>query len=322
MIVSKTPLRVSFAGGGTDLPAFYEREDGEVVSTAIDKYIYVIVNKSFGDRIHVSYSKKETVYDVDEIHHDLVRESMKKAGIRNGIEITTMADVPSEGSGLGSSSALTVGLLNALYRYSGIHADKMRLAEDACDIEMNVLGRPIGKQDQYIAAFGGVKHFFFRKGGWVDFRCVLPSPEMEEEMNNDLLLFYTGISRQASSILEFQSKNTPGTMSILRRMKELVPEAIKFIDGDRLDSLGYLLTEGGKLKDSLSPSPENDLIQVLFSSALKAGATGGKICGAGGGGFLLLHCKRENQQAVREALSGFRELQFSLEPKGSQIILG
>ncbi len=321
MLISKTPLRISFAGGGTDFPEFYLNEGGGVISTTINKYIYVIVNPSFSDRIHVSYSKKETCKTVDEVKHDLVREAMKKAGVSRGIEITTMADIPSEGTGLGSSSALTVGLLNALYTYTGKEFTKGSLAEDAFDIERNILGRPIGKQDQWIVACGGLRLTQFIRGtGQVVSELLKTNALKMKLISQELMLFYTGITRNASDILQEQRELTPMNGEVLRAIRDEVMPVKAALLENRV-SLGYHLDLGWRMKKELASGVTNKKIDALYNKALKAGATGGKIAGAGGGGFLLLHCPVVNQANVREALDDLQELVFDFEEHGSHIIL-
>lgn len=219
MIISRTPLRVSFAGGGTDLADYYRTGFGAVVSCTIRKYVYVTVNKRFDDDIRVSYSKTEIVNSVDELEHGLVREALKKVGIRNGIEITTIADIPSKGTGLGSSSAITVGLLNALYAFKGYRAGPKKLAEEACEIEIDKLGEPIGKQDQYIAAYGGIQHIRFNADDTVVLDPVITPAKTKREIENHLMLFYTGRTRQARDILSKQKDNTHANRKALDAMR-------------------------------------------------------------------------------------------------------
>lgn len=321
MIISRTPLRISFAGGGTDFPDFYSKDGGGVISTTIDKYIYVIVNKSFSDRIHVSYSKKETCKYVDEIKHDLVRCAMQTVGIEGGIEITTMADVPSEGTGLGSSSALTVGLLNALFAYkTGLLMEAGGLANLACAIEIGMLGKPIGKQDQYAAAHGGLRLYNFHKDGSVSSELVKTNDAKRKLIDDELLLFYTGITRDSSTILKEQKENIDkkeGCLSYL--LSQVLPMKAFMTEGPRSE-VGKLLHKGWMVKKELAGSISNTKIDRLYQRALDAGATGGKISGAGGGGFLLLHCPKEQQPLVRTALSDLQELPFSFDTEGSVIL--
>jgi D-glycero-alpha-D-manno-heptose-7-phosphate kinase len=320
MIISQTPLRVSFAGGGTDIKSYYDKSFGAVVSTAIDKYIYVIVKERFDDKIRVGYSKTELVDSVDEIEHDLVREAMKMAGVTEGIEIATMADIPSEGSGLGSSSSVTVGLLNALYAFKGIYCPTDTLAKQACEIEIDILGKPIGKQDQYIAAFGGVRHFQF----FPDDVCVNTIKmlgEAKRYLSECLMLFYTGIARKADTILSDQVSNTESNMITLVEMRGQA-EALAYQLGSigNIEAVGEALREGWKKKVQLSRGISNNQISDMVKRATDAGASGAKITGAGGGGFLLLYVSPKWRGDVREALRDYRELPISIGQDGSKII--
>ena len=319
MIISRTPLRISFAGGGTDLKVFYERYGGCVISTAIDKYLYVTVNKKFDDQIRISYSKTEIVDNVDLVQHGIVRESLKYVGIRNGIEITTIADVPGKGSGLGSSSSLTVGLLNALNAYKGKHISKDDLASDACEVEVNILKSPIGKQDQYIASFGGLEFITFNKDDTVHVDPVICSPDTRKEFNERLLLFYLGKGRESNVILSDQKEKSLGNADVLKRMKEHAHEIRRCLQKDDVDSIGEILDETWKLKKTLAKGVSDKEIDAVYRRARSAGATGGKVTGAGGGGFMLLYCPIDSQKRVKRALP-LKEMPFSFEPEGSKII--
>ncbi len=320
MIISRTPLRVSFAGGGTDLKAFYQHEPGAVTSTTIQKYIYVTVNKKFDDKIRVSYSNTEIVDNVDQLKHGLVREAMKFTGIDSGIEITTIADIPSKGTGLGSSSSLTVGLLNALYAYKGVTKSRRTLAEEACKIEIEILGEPIGKQDQYIAAFGGIQHIQFNPDGNVYVDPVICPVEVKRKLESNLLLFYTGITRKSSSILTEQTEKTKDKMEVLQQMKALSEKVRDSLNEQDLDMVGKALHEGWLMKRQLASGISNLEIDNYYEAAIKAGALGGKVLGAGGGGFILVYCSPEHQDKVRQALGELSETAIKLEPQGSKII--
>ena len=320
MIISQTPLRISFVGGGTDLKSFYHKEDGMVLSTAIDKYVYVIVKERFDDKIYINYSIKEIVDDVSQIKHQLVREAMKKVGIEKGVEITTLADIPSEGSGLGSSSTVTVGLLNALYNYAGKQVTLEQIAREACEIEIDICKKPIGKQDQYIAAYGGLNKIAFHPDESVS---VDKLPIFNKELimlGSRLLLFFTNKTRKADAILEKQKKTTGDNREVLRQMKDFVPKLERSLARSKFNVLGKLLHENWELKKSLVGSISNPEIDEMYNKAMDAGATGGKICGAGGGGFLLMYVPKAKQDKVREALSDYRELHFMLDSFGSRII--
>ncbi|MFJ7734153.1 hypothetical protein ACIQXF_20085 [Lysinibacillus sp. NPDC097231] len=319
MIISKTPLRISLAGGGTDLPNYYQKHNGAVINTAINKYIYVIVKKRFDDKIRISYTKTELVDSVEEIQHDLVREALKLTGITKGIEIITLADIPSEGTGLGSSSTLTVGLLNALYSYLGHSVKNEELAKNACKIELDILKKTIGKQDQYIAAYGGLRNFTFKKDGAVFTELIHVDNEVSKMLGQNLMLFYTGITRSASRILEIQNKNMSQNYEQLKSLKEQCTVVNNLLKKNMLDDLGYELDKGWKLKKTLSQGVSNDFIDQIYCDALQSGAIGGKITGAGGGGFLLLYVPIKYQSQVRENIP-LKELEFDLENYGSEII--
>ena len=321
MIISRTPLRISFAGGGTDLKSFYELEPGAVLSTAIDKYIYITVNKKFDHRIRLSYSKTEIVDTVNEIQHDLVRESMKLTGVTSGIEITSIADIPSRGTGLGSSSSFTVGLLNALYAYKGESASAERLADEACYIEIEKVKEPIGKQDQYIAAYGGLQFIEFMPDDQVFVDPVICKKETKQKLQKHLLLLYTGITRKANTILTEQKSNSASKRDTLSAMRKLADELHKVLrEGKNINQVGELLHEGWNLKKQMASGISNPEINELYELALKKGALGGKILGAGGGGFLLLFCPQNKRTAVKNALANLQETPFKLEPQGSKII--
>ncbi|GAB4466720.1 MAG: GHMP kinase [Armatimonadaceae bacterium] len=320
MIITQTPLRISFAGGGTDLREYYGLSGGAVVSTAIDKYIFVIVKQRFDRKIRIGYSRTEMADSVEEIEHELVREAMRLVGISEGIEISTMADIPSEGSGLGSSSAVTVGLLHALYAYKGELVTPDRLAEEACHIEIDILGKPIGKQDQYIAAFGGLRHFVFHPDDRVTVESVALRDSDRLRFGESLLLFFTGITRRADTILTEQKSNTGAKRDTLDRLKAQTHEIHEALTCGNLNRIGRILDEGWRFKRSLTERISNTEIDQLYERALDAGATGGKIAGAGGGGFLLLFCPPDRQKAVREALHDYQELPFSLERDGTKVI--
>lgn len=322
MIISRTPLRVSFAGGGTDLPDFYRQETGEVISTAINKYMYVTVNKRFDDTIRLSYTRTEIVDTCEQLKHELVREAMKLSGVTKGVEITTIADIPAKGTGLGSSSSLTVGTLNALYAYQNKRTSTKGLAEEACKIEIGIIKEPIGKQDQYIAAYGGLKHFYFKPNGDVLVEPLLVSRDRMRRLQGNLMLFYTRITRKAHSILKEQKKNTPNTLQELRDLKKLVPQLRNCLESEskNLDEFGYILHRGWELKKKLASTITNDLINNFYRKALRAGALGGKLLGAGGGGFFLLYCRKGYQEKVKRALRNLRCVPVEFEPEGSRII--
>lgn len=302
------------------MKAFYHKEDGMVLGAAIDKYVYVIVKERFDEKIYINYSKKEIINSVPEIKHELVREAMKKTGIEKGVEITTLADVPSEGCGLGSSSSTTVGILNALYNFKGIQVPLEQLAAEACKIEIDICKKPIGKQDQYIAAIGGLNKITFHPDESVSVSRLPVSNNDVRKIGSNILLFATNNARKADDILKKQKEITEGKRDVLGRMKNFVRNLEESFLNDRLDDLGNLLHENWLLKKSLVNDISTPEIDDLYERALNAGALGGKICGAGGGGFLLLYVPRDKQDALRKALKDYRELPFMLDPFGSRII--
>lgn len=320
MIITQTPLRISFVGGGTDFADFYTKHGGAVVSSAIDKYIYVIVKERFDKMIYLNWMKKEIVDKVDKIEHELIREAMKKTGVLEGVEITTLSDIPAEGTGLGSSSSVTVGLLHALYLYQGIPVSAERLAQEACEIEIEILGKPIGKQDQYIAAYGGLKHFRFNKDNTVTVTMPKISSATLINLSQNLMLYFTGRTRKAEDILKEQTKNIDSKTLILKKMRD---QADKLLLGLANDDLGYLsqaLQDGWEYKKQLADGITNPEIDEMYKRAKKAGAKSGKIAGAGGGGFLLLFVPLHKQISVRSSLKDYQEISFSLEGDGSKSI--
>lgn len=321
MIITRTPFRLSFAGGGTDLPDFYRLKTGAVVSTAIDKYMYIVVNQRFDDSIRVSYSHTEIVNSVDELRHPIAKECLKLVGITRGIEIVSIADIPA-GAGLGSSGSFTVGLLNALYAYRGVLKSAEDLAQAACRIEIDVLGEPVGKQDQYIAAYGGFRHIQFNADETVFTEPIIWSKKNREELNGNLLLLYTGDKRPASRILREQKENTrqPDNVACLEKMRDLAFDLRERLNNKAApDILGETMHRGWQLKKQLASHISNTRLDGYYEKALGAGALGGKVAGAGGGGFLLLYCPGDRRTAVKEAL-GLKEQSFSFEPEGSKII--
>ena len=322
MIISRTPMRISFAGGGSDLAVYYRRGYGSVVSTAIDKYIYITVNKKFDDLIRVSYSKTETVESVDKVEHNIIREALRIVGIDRCVEVVYMGDIPlgSAGIGLGSSSSLAVGVLNALYAYKGQHISAEHLAQKACEIEIEILGNPIGKQDQYMTAYGGFNYIRFNRDESVFVDPIICNRETKEKLNKKLLLFYTGIERISSHILEEQRKNINDNSKYLDEVVKLSEIMRRCIIENDFGAVGELLHEGWKYKRKLANSISNSTIDEYYERARASGAVGGKIVGAGGGGFLLLYCEEEYQDKVGSALSDLREIPFCFEPQGSKII--
>jgi len=322
MIISRTPMRMSFAGGGSDLPAYYKTGYGLVVSTAIDKYIYITVNKKFDDLIRVSYSATEIVDSVDKIEHNIIREAIKLVGIKKGIEVVYMGDVPlgSAGIGLGSSSSLAVGVLNALYAYKGMHVSAGKLAIDACKIEIDILGHPIGKQDQYAAAYGGINSIQFNSDESVFVDPIICGMETKKRIQKRILVFYTGIERFSSDILDNQKKEIDNNKKYLKNMVKLAEDLKNALADKKIDSFGEYLNEGWKLKKKLTEKITTIKIDQYYERAMSAGAIGGKIMGAGGGGFLLFYAREEKHADIRKSLSGLTENKILFEPQGSKII--
>jgi D-glycero-alpha-D-manno-heptose-7-phosphate kinase len=321
MIITQTPLRIGLVGGGTDLPDYYREYGGRVLSCALDKYVYVIVKQRFDDDIYVNYSKKEIVSRVEDLEHELVREAMQMTGVVRGVEITTLADIPSAGSGLGSSSAVTVGLLHGLFAYRGRQVSAEELADRACVIEIERCGKPIGKQDQYIAAFGGIRDIRFGPGERVLAAEVELSAADRRALQHQIMLFYTGVTRSANSILEEQTANIKATRTQLDLLRDLAGFAVDRLRSGDVDALGGAVREGWEAKRKLASGISSSQIDVAVGRALDAGATGAKLTGAGGGGFLLVICPMERQRAVRQALGDMRELPVKLDRLGSRVVL-
>ena len=327
MIISRTPFRISFLGGGTDLPSFYQEEEGAVLSTAIDKYMYITVNNRFDDSYRLAYSKTEIRKDVREIEHKIFRYVLGRfaeaARARNGgrgLELLSMADIPS-GTGLGSSSSFTVGLLHAMNAHIGIFQSAEELAAEASRIEIEELGEPIGKQDQYAAAYGGLQFIRFHPSGQVSVDPVICQAETKRALEGSMLLFYTGMTRAASQVLSEQKSNTDRKRETLREMRNLAYKLKGILEANRgMKEVGDLLHEGWLLKKTVASGVSVPQIDEWYDRARSAGAWGGKILGAGGGGFLLVLCPAEKQAKVRAELKELREEPVRLESFGSKII--
>lgn len=323
MIISRTPLRISFVGGGSDLPAFYHQDVGAVVSSAINKYIYITVNPKFDAKIRASYSRTEIVDSVDEVRHELIREALKLVRIDRGIEITSISDIPSQGTGLGSSSTYTVGVLNALYAHRNYFAGAERLAREACHIEIERCGKPIGRQDQYIAAYGGLQFIQFNPDDSVYVDPVVCAPETRKRLQEGLLMLYTGLVRSADKILSEQSHNTETDeekRASLRRLVSLAGQMREALQHNDLNGFGELLHAGWMEKRKLASGISNPHIDDWYERARAHGAIGGKVLGAGGGGFLLLYAPPERHPGICEALPELRPISFRFEPQGSKLI--
>lgn len=320
MIISRTPVRISFFGGGTDLRDFYSKSYGAVLSTAIKKYIYVAVNKRFDDKIRVSYSETEIVDSLTDLKHTLIKECLKSRGIDKKIELVTVADVPGHGTGLGSSSTLAVGSINALNLYTKSFQDSGAVAEEACKIEIDALKKPIGKQDQYIAAFGGFRYIKFYPDESVTTELVNPSLDTLNELKRNLVSFYIPGSREGDTILADQKKNIVNKMQILEEMRDQAEIGRDLVRRGDLAAFGKLLDRAWQLKSALSSMISNSTISKFYKLGIESGALGGKLSGAGGSGFLTFYCEPEHQKKLREKLSELKELDIDLEPEGTRIV--
>lgn len=325
MIISKTPLRMSFFGGGTDFKKYYENAKlgyGTVISTALDMYVYIMVCKRFDDKLRICYTKNEFVDDVSKVQHNIVREALKIVGINTGVDIVYSADLPlsSAGVGLASSSALAVGVLNALYAYKGIQASPELLAKKACEIEIERLKNPIGKQDQYAVAYGGFRKYRFRGDESVAANPVIYNKDVLNRLKSNLLLYYTGITRISSEILAEQKNNIVDKTAVLDEMAQMVDEAEEALHNGECDKWGEMLDRAWKLKRQMSTKITNPVIEEMYNKARQAGASGGKILGAGGGGFLLLYVNEAKKESVINAMSDYKKVQFNFEPEGSRIV--
>lgn len=324
MIVSRTPFRLPLGGGGTDLPSYYSKYGGSLLSVAISKYIYVIVNKNFDKGIKASYRKIEEVKNLEDLQHPIAREALRLMGVNEGIEIYSMADAPGN-TGLGSSSAYCVGLLNCLYAYKRKHAAPQVLADDACKIELDILKEPIGKQDQYMAAFGGLTKLDIDKGGKVSVSSPLLSESAFEALENNLLMFYTGHQRSASDVLKDQNEATKNDESAvvenLHKIKEIGAKINDSLLDGNVDAMGPLFHQHWMAKRKLSGKISNSAIDGLYETGMRNGATGGKLIGAGGGGFIVFYCPGEKSK-LRQAMKAVNapEFQFKFDFEGSKIV--
>ena len=321
MVITRTPFRISFCGGGSDLPSFYRQHGGCVISTGINKYMYIVVHKSFDDKTTLKYSKTETVDNIDDIEHTIFRECLKKEKV-NGVEISSIADVP-QGTGLGSSSSFTVGLLHALKCYKKEYTTKYDLAESACDMEINICGSPIGKQDQYGAAFGGLNFYQFNKDDSVTVEPVLLPEGAYSQLEKNLILIYVGGKHDASAILKEQSQNLVSETAKLEGQKKIVDltyELKKELTLGHIDELGRILDENWKIKRTLANGITNPEFDEIYDLALKNGALGGKLLGAGGSGFFLFYVPEESQNTFRKAFSDMPEMSFKFDHHGTMLV--
>lgn len=325
MIVSKTPLRCSFFGGGTDFAGYYENSKygyGTVLSTALNMYVYIMVCKRFDSKIRVCYRIQEMVDSVEEIKHNIVREAMKITGITGGIDIVYSADIPmsTSGVGLASSSAFAVGVLNALFAYQGKHVSANDLAKLACEIEIERLGNPIGIQDQYAVANGGFHQYKFWPTGEVTHTIIPGGSSYLRELRRNLMLYYTGQTRISSNILSEQERNIRDKTPVLDKMVQMTENACTELGKGAIGRIGEMLDEAWQLKKQMASKISNPEIDRMYALAKENGALGGKILGAGGGGFMLLYVQPECQAKVKKAMQEYRQVEFDFEPEGSRIV--
>lgn len=324
MIISRTPLRISLGGGGTDLPSYYQSSDhGYLIAAAITKYVYIAVNRNFDDDYLLKYSQVERAAHLDDLSHPLLRECLRRTDCPGGVEISSMADIPA-GTGLGSSGSFAVGVLKSLYMHCHQPISNRSAAEQACDIEINVLGEPVGKQDQFIAALGGIREFRFNSNGSVEESSLALDPFVRSSLEENLLLFYTGLRRSASEVLaaESQSINSDGSSAKnnLDQTREIgYSTRSALLDGD-LRQFGTLLTEQWTLKYKRQPSPLHDQVNTWIEEGMRAGAAGGKLVGAGGGGFILFYAEKKVELRNRMSQLGLEEVRFGIDYEGSTLV--
>ena len=326
MILSRAPLRITLGGGGTDLKSYYSKYGGFLIAAGINRYCTILANKRFYDSIRLSYSQMEIRDSVDEIEHRIFRESLRLVGITNRIELHSTADVPAN-SGLGSSSTFTVALLNALHTYQGDFVSRKELAEEACHVEIDILGEPIGKQDQYMAAFGGITCLTFDKDGAVLVEPLRLTDEVLDQLESNLLFFFTGKERSASEILREQDdkskKNDLAMDNNLHQVKDIGLKTREYLEKGDVDMLGELLRTHWEIKKKRSQKMSDSFIDECYEVALKSGAVGGKLMGAGGGGFFMFYCKSDKKAKVSEVLNkmGLRREKFNIDWEGAKILL-
>lgn len=321
MIITRTPFRVSFCGGGSDIPAFYEKYGGCVLSTSIKKYMYLSLHNYFYEnRIILKYSRTEEVSRYEEIQHKYFKQCLSDFDVK-GVAISSMADIPA-GTGLGSSSTFTVGLLQLLHAYKGEFISKDKLAEEACEVEIDKLNQPIGKQDQYAATFGGLNFYEFLPSGLVTVNPILMKYDSYKKLENNLMMFYVGGNHSASNILKEQTKNysKQDKIEAQRNMCNIASQLKEELLKNNVDSMGDLLQENWALKKSLSSQISNLTIDTIYESAIYAGATGGKLLGAGGAGFMLFYVPEERHENVRKALTDLKEIDFHFDNSGACVI--
>ena len=321
MIVSKTPFRISFFGGGSDLPSYYMQEEGCVISTSIDKYLYITTSKKFDQSIRLSYSVTENVSETKHLQHDIVRNILEVFKVKTGIEITSVSDLPSNGTGMGSSSAFAVGLINALFKYTdGAKPNPEALALMACAVEIDMCGKTIGKQDQFACAYGGFNEFIFKKNSVIA-NPIQISQDVKKELEENMLLLYTNTSRLANDILKEQSQNTESNLITMNNLKEMVKLAHIFKDNvinHKLENVGEMLDYSWQLKKNLTSNISNSELDELYEYCKKLGAKGGKILGAGGGGFMLIYADPKSQEKIKKELRRYKPFNVKIATEGSK----
>ena len=321
MIITRAPFRVSFCGGGSDLPSFYEQYGGCVLSTSIKKYMYLTIHNNFyKNQIVLKYSKTETVSKYEEIEHKYFKQCLKDFDL-NGVEISSVADIPA-GTGLGSSSSFSVALLHLLHTYKGEYVSKYKLAKEACELEIEKLGQPIGKQDQFAAAFGGLNFYEFMPNGFVNVEPIVMAAESYKKLENNILMFYLGGTHSAAEILKEQSANvkTVDKAAVQKKMCDITRKLKEELQQNNVDAMGEMLHQNWILKKSLASGISNPLIDEVYAKAMNAGALGGKLLGAGGAGFMIFYVPEDAKQNVRQALSYLREMEFEMDNSGASII--
>ena len=322
MIITRTPFRISFVGGGSDMETFYSRHQGAVLSTSINKYMYISTHKFFfHDQIRVKYSQTETVNKIQDLKHPLLREAMHKTGVQGGIEISSIADIPA-GTGMGSSSSFTVGTLHNLYAVKRHYVTHETLAREACEIEIERLGEPIGKQDQYAVAFGGLNVIYFNPDGSVRIEPIYIKNDVYQQLQRNLVMLYIGNQRRASDILTEQKQNIKQAeiLHTLKSMVYLVSDLRDSLYTERLEDFGKILHENWMLKQKLASQISNSEIEKIYRTGIEHGATGGKLLGAGGGGFMLFYCEEKKQPKLLDHLKQLQKLDFSFDREGSKLI--
>jgi D-glycero-alpha-D-manno-heptose-7-phosphate kinase len=320
MIITRTPFRISFAGGGSDLEAYYREEPGVVLTAAIDKYMYLAVKDVFGPTYRISYSRTELVDSIEKIEHPIVREVLQMLRVQRPLEVVSLADMPAQ-AGMGSSSSFTVGLLHALHAHQGSVTSAQRLAEEACHIELERLKEPIGKQDQYIAAYGGLQFIQFNPDGTVFVDPVICQPGTRAELNRRLMMFFTGMTRKASDVLTRQREGTQHKRAALRELCSIAHQMRDILTvGHDLNAFGRLLHEAWETKKTVEATISNPQVNDYYERGLRAGALGGKLLGAGNGGFLLFYCEPHLQSRVRKELLELAEVAFAFDPQGTKVV--